>query len=286
MTTRYATIVLASLLGCSDADDPVEPVPYIVDEVDVPAPAATTDELSAWITEAIAVAWTVDPAPVLEAYAEVTASRDEYCPYFIGDDVQAQWYGECESYDGGAFQGYGGHDYYEGDDGWQEVVYTSGTIETPDGFLFEGGGSAYRGGTADEFGTTTAYAGIQGSFAYDGPAAEGTWLADGTDVALQRVFQAGQFGQFHMLEGAVTLEGRSVALSQVLFFGLACAIEPGGMISVRGDDGWYDVLFDTDFQAIDPAACDGCGEAYYRGEYVGPVCIDVSDYTIQETQPW
>ena len=61
-------------------------------------------------------------------------------------------------------------------------------------------------------------------------------------------------------------------------------------MSVRDLDGdWYDVVFDgpTDWGAdSDPDLCDGCGEAYFRGEDVGAVCPDFSGLNGWEGTPW
>lgn len=280
-----ATILLLAALGCRGGEEePIEPVPYIADGIDQPAPAESADQLGIWIQQAFDAAMEIDASPIIETYMAVTVDRDDYCPYFFGDDEMAQWYGECDSAGGTGFQGYGGHQLYSDDNYWQEVVYTTGSVVTPDGHVFEGGGTAYRGGGTDVLSdTTTGYMGVLGSFAYDAP--DAGWLSTG-DATLEKQWQRGEWGQLVAFGGAVTVDERAVAFNSVYVLNVGCAIEPSGVVSVRGEDGWYDVLFDTDFEAMLPSDCDGCGEAWYRGERVGEVCIDVSGLADFEEAPW
>jgi hypothetical protein len=61
-------------------------------------------------------------------------------------------------------------------------------------------------------------------------------------------------------------------------------------VSLRDSDGnWYDVVFDGPIlydDVIDPAVCDGCGEAWYRGEPMGTVCADFNALVDWEVSPW
>ena len=72
--------------------------------------------------------------------------------------------------------------------------------------------------------------------------------------------------------------------------GSTCPTEPGGVVSVRDVSGdWYDVVFDgpTEYgDESDPDLCDGCGAAYYRGEYLGQVCSDFTGMLDWEGTPW
>ena len=72
--------------------------------------------------------------------------------------------------------------------------------------------------------------------------------------------------------------------------GSECDLEPYGTISVRDNDGnWVDVVFDGPAYwgawAFQPH-CDGCGMAYFRGEEVGPTCIDFSSWLEWENLSW
>jgi hypothetical protein len=73
-------------------------------------------------------------------------------------------------------------------------------------------------------------------------------------------------------------------------WGGACPSEPGGVISVRDvQGGWYDILLDGPAEwggTSDPDLCDGCGEAFYRGESIGSVCADFPALLGWEGTPW
>ena len=71
---------------------------------------------------------------------------------------------------------------------------------------------------------------------------------------------------------------------------VALYMEPGGTIGVRVADGsWYDVQFHGPTDAkpeVAPKDCDGCGDAFYRGEPLGTVCVDFSAWTGWGAAPW
>ncbi len=282
-----AGLALLGVFGCRGPEEVTEIVPYIVDELDVPEPSEDPAVLEAVVQEAIVRALSVDAWPVVEVYRTITESRDEYCPYWFGNEEVANWYGECSAESGSWFYGQGGHQTGVEDGQWYDSVYLAGSIITPDGHTFDGGGSAVLSSGSSEEGTY-AYSAVSGSFAWDGPGAEGTWLDNGgASLELQVSWQQAIWGQAVSLNGAIDLTERSVSFTDVLFFSEGCPEEPGGVISVRGADGWYDVQFDLDLSGdMNPMDCDGCGTVWYRGVEVGEVCVDVADISSFEEVPW
>ena len=74
--------------------------------------------------------------------------------------------------------------------------------------------------------------------------------------------------------------------------GSPCEQEPSGLISIRDTEGqWYDVEFHgppySGAWSYQPA-CDGCGEVWFRGEYMGEACVDFEIFMQWngEGRPW
>ncbi len=107
----------------------------------------------------------------------------------------------------------------------------------------------------------------------------------------------GSGGKGILVSGSVTVETGSVSavvmedlylLEEAL--GSTCGIEPSGTVSILDAEGrWYDLVFDGPTDAapeVDPAVCDGCATAWYRGAALGEACIDFSVLTAWESSPW
>lgn len=291
--------LLPSLLlaGCTDAgvgDDAgdVTPVPYVLDEEDPPAAAMSTGALADAVEAAVARATSLSVTPVFDAYAAAVEGRDDRCPAWAEEGEASQWYGSCVADSGTRFDGFGGVQTYEGygeggDPEWAVSMYASATIATSTGHTFQGGGGVYAAGGTNADGTW-GYDSISGAFRWDGPEAMGTWLADGTEADLARYWSVASWGQVVQLGGSVVAsDGTPVAFDALTLISTVCPGEPAGTVSVRGDDGWYDVIFDLDLEEeMDPALCDGCGTAWFRGERLGQVCVSLADYAAFEGTPW
>ena len=302
-------LVLLSL-ACSseapaDSGAPAEPTPYLVDEEAPPAPALDAATLEGAIAEALAQAWTLRADPILLGYEAAMAHAEPGCPDYYSNDGNVYWYDQCTTSDGTRFDGYGFAQIYEGYDAGDGNLYDGfglygvARVTTPEGHRFVSGGSAYSLRTANAD-TTTWQSVIQGTFSWDGAEASDSWkVGDLTpDLTLVAVgANANALGRAVAIQGSVGgLEG---PVNAVLFdgfliytaaWGSACAIEPGGGVSLRGEDGgWYDVLFDGPAEwggSADAAACDGCGDAWFRGEPIGTVCMDATTLLRWEDSPW
>jgi hypothetical protein len=298
----------ALLAGCpADEPAPVDetpeaPAPYIFEEDAPPVADLDVGELEAAIDAAVDLALTLNATPIFPAYQAAMVGSESACPSYYEADGNVYWYDQCTAGTGASFSGYSFYQVYENADFGDGALYNgqavSGVAEvvTADGYTFQSGGSAYILSSATE--TYTAYTSmIAGAFAWDGPEAEGTWLAEGVSPDVTMVAYNTAYGNFMQLDGG--LSGLGGALDTVVFdtvviyeeaLGSTCPTEPGGVVSVRDASGsWYDVVFDgpAGFDAeSDPSLCDGCGEAYFRGEPLGSVCADFTTLLAFEGAPW
>ena len=296
--------------GTTDTD-PVEPDivdppegDYLDDSAGSELPELDGAALTAAVNQAIADAMYVHGGPAVAGYFEALAQADSSCPQWGEDAGTPFWFDACTTESGATFDGYGYHYEYVGEaDGeitWTGLaINTVGTITTPEGVTFEGGGSAsYLTGT-NEWDQDIWYSVIQPGFAYDGDAAEGTWLADGLDpdMAWYAVRGVDGVGAAATLNGSARVPDGAISalvFSEILLydeaFGSSCPIEPSGSLSVLDNDGhWVDIYFDGpvwEGPETPAEACDGCGAAWYRGAYLGEACFDFSVLADWQSYPF
>jgi len=308
------------LVGCAaDGDGDLEPSPYIYDEPDAPAPELDAADLADAIASAFATLDAIDTRPWYAAYLTQLDWRTGDCPLtltdFGGDYADGQsfeyWQGDCTTDDGAAFEGRVFH--YEWDDVQDDeflvngyYVDLSGAVETPDGLVTGAGAVGAFTGEGPVYNYWQQI--VEGTFTWSGQAADGTWLEEGSAVrpTIARVAidappnEAAELpngARVAQIEGGIT--GLPGDLDTVSFSGVqlftgdlgACPDEPSGTVSVRDDAGnWYDIEFhgpvEVDDDSFDPAKCDGCGDAWYRGELVGTTCVDFSTLVSWDQSPW
>ncbi len=307
-------VLLAACTGEStpdtnDDEDP-PPSPYIVPEGDPPVPTATLEEVGAALQEALDLAFTVNAGPVHVSYDKAMEGASADCPYVYTTPDGSYWYDSCVSDAGTEFDGYvfslSADDVYDPRYGFTYsfwYAFGGATVVDADGHVLEVGGGAVTQKVSDEVNGVNLseyYSLLEGTFDWDGAEAEGTWLESeidpdlelyayaATDFGLSYVQLAGGFGG--ILDGwAVAFDTNGVG-SELL--DIPCELELSGTVGVRAPDGtWTDVQFDgvTDPYALDefdPALCDGCGEAFFQGERLGEVCVDVSTLLAAGVEPW
>lgn len=281
--------------GDADGDGLEDELPYVLDDVAPPAPSLGRDGIEAALQDAFDLAITLDAWPVLDAYEAAMEARDEGCPTYVENGGESYWIGGCATSAGSRFEGFGQAldrtvEVPEGSE-WSRTVAANATITTDGGEMFVGGGGAVVGGghvLADD--TTYAYTAVQGTFAWTGDEAKGTWLADETSAELTVIWRQSPTYRAVTLDGTVsTATGDAVHFDEVTLVDVVCGGEPSGTVSLRGEDGWYDVVFDLDLddlEGVSPASCDGCGAAWYRGQAVGDACVEVADLATFEAMPW
>lgn len=309
------------LVGCSDGSSPETtdatpdpPSPYIVDEGEPPVPTATLDEVEAALQAALDLAFTVNAAPVQASYDKAMEGASGDCPYVYSTPDGSYWYDNCVSDAGAEFDGYvfslAQNDVYVNDPDYGDpftysLFYAFGgaTVVDADGHLLEvGGGAISQTVTAEVGGVHIAqyYSLLEGTFGWNGTEAQGTWLESEIDPDLELYgYAAPDFGASYVqlsggfggiLDGwAVAFDGNATGST---LLDIPCEIELSGTVGVRAPDGtWTDVQFDgvVDYYELDefePALCDGCGEAWFQGEPLGEVCVDVSTLLATGVQPW
>ena len=308
--------MLTLLLACTPAGDDsaakgadvYEPAPYIVPEEDPPVAAFSAAELEGAIAESLDLATGLRGSDVFPSYFAAMEGADDDCPNYYETDGNVYWYDVCTSSYGSQFNGYSFYYYYDHYDAGDGSFYTghavAGVAQVWDAedHLFEAGGTAYDLRVdGDTF--TYWYSVAQGAFSYDGPEAEGTWLEQGLspDMVQTVYYATGADAKGYVLQGSVS--GLSGSFTSAVYDGVQifdealvayaggnCALEPSGVVSLRDVDGaWYDVLFDgyTEARPLTPEGmCDGCGEAYFRGDAVGQVCVDFTGLNSWEGAPW
>ena len=306
---RLSLLLSALLVGCTpDApEEPVvtadEPAAYIFEEEDPPVSELAAGDLEGAVDAALALVLTLTAAPIFPAYDQAMEGAEESCPAYYDYQGSEYWYDTCTASTGARFSGYSFHQVYDAYEAEPGVIYDGDTvygvaeIVTPEGYTYSAGGSA-SSLTATAPGNVYFQSAIQGSFAWDGPEAAGTWLETGVspDVVLT-AYDAPSYGQYMSIDGGLSgLGGEldTVVFDAVVLFdaglGSTCPTEPSGVISVRDAAGnWYDIVFDgpPDAEtASDASLCDGCGSAWFRGEPLGAVCADFSGLLGWEATPW
>jgi hypothetical protein len=219
---------------------------------------------------------------------------DAVCPTYYNLGEYHYWYDDCVSSTGTRYNGYtftselaalDNPDYtHEGLSLWG-----SSTMTLPTGEEFHLGGRV-EDSTSEGQEQKVWISRVTGTFTWDGPEADGTWLGSGYDLDVELVanrLEDGSEARTMLLDGGI--DGFAAPLPTVRYETLHltdsgvnqypdCALEPFGAIAVRDDAGqWYEVSFDgpeipegvpTDAQ------CDGCGHATWQGVAVYDVCID------------
>ena len=291
--------------GDSEAEivDPPEG-DYVADASDDTVPDLDVEAITAAVDGAIAGALQVHGGPAVASYYEALAGMDASCPVWGVDSGTPFWFDSCTSATGTTFDGYGyQYEYVEQSDGdvtWTgHAIYSVASITGPSGEVFRGAGGANYLTGVNEAGFDVWYSYVQPGFAYDGDAADGTWLADGVqpDVvwyALRDPVAGGAAASFsgtaQVAEGPVA----AIVFTDILLideaWGSSCPIEPSGSLSVLDHEGnWIDLYFDGPEWEGSPtpeALCDGCGAAWYRGTYLGEACFDFSPMSDWEAYPF
>jgi hypothetical protein len=295
------------LLACGDAPAPddtssqdLEQTPWILPEDAPPGPGLDAPALEAAVQEAVDLARDLQAAPVLDVYDGLIADASETCPGRYYNTQGTYWSNDCTLSNGTHYQGFAFTSLVAYDGGAAgltntRTLYAGGTIDTDDGLRFAGSGTAALSTTVT--GEFSQYISVlQGSFSWDGPEAADTWLASdmAPDFVAVAYYVPLSRGRSLTLDGGIGgLDAGVVAFDGVtlmsLGLGSACLKEPSGSISVRNPDGtWTDVLFDGPAGLGEPTTgpCDGCGEAWHRGERVGEVCADFSPLLDWDDRPW
>jgi hypothetical protein len=285
-----------------------DPAPYIDPEIEVAVPSIDAETVQIALDEVFGTIWNFRPEPVLDGYDEANADADASCPLVIPDyniEYGEAWYwsNTCTSDKGASYTGFVYGVQFED---WEtgDFVLSGGgmaaaaKVTDAQGRLWEGSGTVYSYGGVDSTGTYLVNVLIMdGTWAWEGAGGSG-WLSTGIEPGFTASatwiyglggavgFDGGLFG----LAGSVD----TVVMDSVFLYDEAlapeCALEPSGTISLRDTEGhWFDVIFDGPEQLADPINadwCDGCGGAWYQGNYIDEICLDFSALLDWEERPW
>ena len=300
-------MILLVLLACGGApnkaatDDTSAAMPseYLVDD---PAPITLNlsgEEAGAAIDEVFGRVIPSQGAVVFDAYDEVMTYADGVCPgsSATADTEGTMWNATCTAASGASYTGF-----ISTFRGQQGEVYASNmrgeaTVTTPDGARLVVAGDVHT--TVQET-QHKWYSSVDGVLSYDGPAGQGTWLADTVAVSvaytllldandhLVRAEVEGFFGPLDGAVSAINFDGIEVAHT----LDNPCPEEPAGIISVRDANGtWGELVFDLTFApdgsgSIEDGLCDGCGTLWFDGVAVDTVCVDPQPLYDAQTPPW
>ncbi len=300
-----------NLLACAapdpladNAENPASTYAYLFEEAVAPGPLLTAAAVADAISNAVRDTRSLGAPSVLATWATAMQEGAGVCPVWTETASTASWRGHCTAPSGAEFSGYGVERQYDymGTGAVRQVgqaVYGRGFVVTRDGSTFEMGGVALalEATPSDRpAGTPGAWVGwrsrVEGSFAWSGSG--GGWLATEVTPELELLAYEWESGaRLIQLTGVIggPVEGEAIAFEGLLLrsddLPPACPSEPVGTISVRSEDGWYDVVFDGSLEGeVDPARCDGCGDAWFQGMPVGLVCPDLSALLGWDHRPW
>jgi len=291
---------------------------YIVPEGESTA-VLTVEEVGAGIETGLRTLRLLDPSHVQAYYLALLEGSDGLCPEwkeaYYEPGSYNYWKDACTSDDGTVFSGWakqqrplnyqdGNHHYT--DDGYLEGEFK---IEQPGGVRMEFSGKVsywerviniYKDPDDGDYDQDyDVYA--SGDVTLQSSVDEGTWLEQSLVYDYDIYFKSydDDEGMSAKWDGGIFgLESDAPAIFAKDFFiysaakGSPCELEPSGLVSVRDTLGqWYDVQFQgptySGAWAYQPE-CDGCGDAWFRGEYQGQVCVDFSilmDWN-GEGRPW
>ena len=309
MRTLPLVLLVVSCAKDADRDKDKQPAvedpsPYVVDETSSPVPTADLAEIGSALQAGIEGIVELGAPPIRDAYNTVMTESSLICPgTFSGPDGD-YWFDDCTAASGATFTGYAfAYEAYDLVDPYYGLTYDTwyvfgaATLFTSTGQMLEIGGGAtlneYSDGVYTQWDTS-----LQGSFAWDGVGATGTWLEEGLDpdlfstfIALPSLNQNGVYfdgGVGGLGPQAQWAVGWDTAALNDPLFGSSCQDEPMGEASVRAADGsWYDIRFHgSDEYGNTTGPCDGCGDVFFQGEAMGEVCADFSSWLGWGDSPW
>lgn len=296
---------LLALFGCGTTDATSGetaaelPSAWLYDETTSGAPNLDADAVSAGTQAVLDRVLTFNANPISRSYDEMMALADAECPPISSSTPGGgAWETNCTAESGAEFAGFVSA--YSSEDGAVVRRFRAeATITALDGRRLTMAGDAESRWQAQSNGESRSSA-VSGVMYYDGPAADGTWLAEDVELSLEYNLVTADGALVSLgLEGAVAgLEGEmsAVSFSDVQFSfpsGSACALEPAGTVAVRDAEGvWADLVFDAEYDSesgltIDePELCDGCGTLWYDGTEFGQSCVDLTALHASVVDSW
>gem|GEM_PF-1266104 len=258
------------------------------------------EQVEAKLREVVNGVRELNAEPIFAAFERSMALASGTCPGGTTSRTKRNWRANCTTPGGTLFDGNMNYTYYEEGSGYHgDILSGDGQVQTASGSTFRVAGGALNwwdeqtryGMQYEEW-----YSYIAGTFSYDGTGSTGSWTTSGITPNLTMTF--GETREADARWGSV---GGVMTLSDPDFgavsygdlqvwneaWGAECWAEPQGMIALRGNDGyWYEATFHGGTEDTDLSLCDGCADLEWRGEVLGEVCVDFSDWLAWSGNPW
>ena len=266
----------------------------------------TVEEVAHGIEVGLETMRLLDPADVQNYYLSLVGGADESCPEWkdtIYEGTYNYWKDACTSDDGTIFSGWAKqqrpYDYQDGNHHYVDDGYLEGEFEIsqPGGIELEFSGKVsywertlnYYKDPEDEDPEHDYDVYASGDVTLRSPGQEDTWLTSSfvydydiyfkdydDDEGMSASWDGGIFG----IEGDTPAIYASDFYIYSASYGSPCEQEPSGLVAVRDSLGqWYDVEFQgppySGAWSYQPE-CDGCGDVWFRGEFLGEACVDFS----------
>ena len=282
----------------------------------------SVEEVAAGIESGLETMRLLDPAILQAQYLELIADGDaaeEGCPEWRENFYEGEgynyWKDTCTSEEGTLFSGWAKQqrpmEYQNGNHHYTDDGYLEGEFEIsrPGGARLEFSGKVSYYERINNYYYYTDrtdfdryyYVDAWGDATLQTSDGDANWLTESyvydyninfqdydDDDGMKADWEGGIFG----------ITGDAPAIHATDFYiysaanGSPCEKEPSGLISIRDTQGqWYDVEFQgppyNGAWSYQPA-CDGCGEVWFRGEFMGETCVDFSIFMEWngEGRPW
>ena len=247
--------------------------PYLVSEERSEEP--DIELLESMLQQAVNRVRLSSAAPFVDSFFMLMEESDEGCPAWYSNENDAYWLDSCTANSGTLFEGYGVYNTYidlldESGNQWSgKAVYSESRIESQSGsWLVSAGSASLLHGININNGADIFYSHLDQGF-----------RSDTGELAPQLDMWASHLDDYKGIYFDVVLfDGESrVVFSQNQFSNQSDC--PDGTQSVWTEQGWVQLLWDAQ-------ECSGCTDVFWEGESLGSVCIDFSDWTNWEENPW
>lgn len=264
----------------------VEDTAYMVDIESIQAPDLS--EIEAVLQQGILSIREVRASQVLDLYDEYIAQGDADCPRWYFNDNGHYWADTCVSDVGIHFQGFGTSipwdnqidDYGNTWSGRQ--IHCEGKLKgSTDELICQGGLNQLRGVDANGapifYSYTSPYEILDPNQEFVFPTME-MWAVNHPD------YKAIFYDAIQKTETGI------VQFDRQTLNNVGCILEPNGAqnIQVLPIEEWVFIQWQGDIveDGSGETICDGCGDAYFEGQYIGQVCADFSPWLSWTTSPF
>ena len=228
-------------------------------------------------------------ARLLDVYDEMLSQADATCPRWFSNPDGLYWADTCTSEDGVTFQGFAtsmprndvAPDEY-GNLFSGRQIHCEGTLSQGDTTM------QCVGGINELIGTDANGHDVFYSFSRHYVLSEANSITHFPDAEMWAV-KAPTYKALFQNGVQIVREGETilgaVEFDRQTITNVDCALEPNGTQHIQVNGDWIYVEWHGDQWDI-PESCDGCGDAYAEGVFIGSVCTDFSSWLAWEESPF